>query len=100
MSDALLRIASSMILLTKRTIGASSTSSRDASGSIESSACETSRFSRAKSPAPVHDRRVPDGDVQALAALDERQDAVLGEQLVADELDDVHVDRHRVEIEQ
>ncbi len=52
MSDALLRIASSMILLTKRTIGASSTSSREASESIASSPCETSRFSRSKSSSP------------------------------------------------
>ena len=44
--------------------------------------------------------RVGDADVQALAALDERQDAVLREQLVADEPDRVEVDRDRVEVEQ
>ena len=48
----------------------------------------------------VQDGRVGDRDVQPLAALDQRQYAVLGEQLVADEADDVEVEADRVEVEQ
>ena len=48
----------------------------------------------------VQDGRVRDADVQALAALDERQDAVLREQLLVDEADRVEVGRDRVEVQE
>src|SRR5690606_26322706 len=48
----------------------------------------------------VQIRRIADGDVEALAALQIRQHAVLREELVVDEADDVEVRLDRVEIEQ
>ena len=47
----------------------------------------------------MQDGRVGDADVQALAALDERQHAMLRKELVAYEADDVNVGRDRVEIQ-
>ena len=44
--------------------------------------------------------RVADGDEQALAALQDRQDPVLQQQLLVDELDDVEIEVDGVEIEQ
>ncbi len=48
----------------------------------------------------VQDGRVRDADVQALAALDQRQHAVLRQQLLVDEPDDVDVGRDRVEVQE
>src|SRR6267143_95220 len=72
MSEAPRRMASSITLLTKRTIGASSTSSRRI-------------FHRQKQP---------------LAATEDRQHAMLGEELVADESNGLEVEGQRVKIEQ
>ena len=47
----------------------------------------------------VQDGRVGDADVQALPALDERQHAVLRQQLVADQADRIEVGRDRVEVQ-
>jgi hypothetical protein len=44
--------------------------------------------------------RVGDAEEQPLAAPEQRQHAVLGDQLVGGELDDVEVDDHRVEVDQ
>ncbi len=44
--------------------------------------------------------RIADGDEQALAPLQDRQDAVLQQQLLVDELDDVEVEVDGVEVEQ
>ena len=44
--------------------------------------------------------RVADGDEQALAALQDRQNPVLQQQLLVDELDDVQVEVDGVEVEQ
>src|SRR5690606_10894572 len=44
--------------------------------------------------------RVSDRNVQAFAALQDRQDAVLAEQLLVDELDYVEIDVDRIEVEQ
>ena len=52
MSDAPRRIASSITLFTKRTIGASSTSALVISPPTSSSPAEISRFSRSKSSSP------------------------------------------------
>ena len=142
MSEAPFLIASSSTLLTKRTIGASSTSSRPtASFSSSSSPPVTSRFSRSRSSSasagicvstcsiallanfcslssstttastdrPVWNLisssacrlvGIGDGDEQPLAALDQRQHAVLRQQLVGDELDGFEVGLDRVQVEQ
>ena len=44
--------------------------------------------------------RIADRDVEAFAALEQRQNPVLREQLLVDELDDVEVEVERVEVEQ
>jgi hypothetical protein len=44
--------------------------------------------------------RVGDAEEDALAALEERQHAMLGQELVADQPDDIDVDRQGVQIEQ
>src|SRR5690606_32077274 len=48
----------------------------------------------------VQVRRIADGDIEPLAALQDRQHAMLREQLVVDEADDVEIRLDRIEVEQ
>jgi hypothetical protein len=83
-------MASTMTLLTNRTMGASSTSD------VETS----QRGLKLDLVQGLQVRRVADRDEKPLAALQDRQDPMLEQQLLVDELDDVQVEVHGIEVEQ
>src|SRR6185312_14097552 len=108
MSEAPRRIASSITLLTNRTMGASSTSSRLTLSSISSSPPVTSSDSRSTSSSPTSgwicastcSRALSGAFCSLSSSTEDRQDTVLRDELVIRYPDRFQVETDRVQVEQ